>query len=449
MKALGLVGVGATAISTPVFHDLDELASSDMANPRKPWWIKDRELENPTMEVDWTTIQRYDSSKSAQSNNALYDPNWATVLTQTGTYITDWAKAKKPGYTLKDLAIRTVIGLPPGSTNPWVSTSGFTAPDKLGIPKHEGTPEENSRILRSALRLFGAFMMGYVPLTANTKKLVFSNGFAFEDVEKGYINTKKENVIPNANMTVIPISGLEPLTAYQTTPSALSRGAGHNLGNRIQGQVRSSGSRFLTMLGYDGLDGTVGPIPAFNQLGGGGEICRDGGQVISPTYGVAMASSAITTNLPLTPTPPIDPGIQTFCLTCANCAEVCPSSCLTHDDPSWEVPGGYSNPGHKQFQNEMWKCTSYSNLTNGCNQCMSSCVFTKYEAAGIHGLVKTVLATTPIFNGFFATMDQQFGYGNKQIDPLVGEYNSQAVDWWNWEQAPFNYDQRPFSNTAQ
>ena len=35
------------------------------------------------------------------------------------------------------------------------------------------------------------------------------------------------------------------LSAYKTTPSALSRGAGHNMGNRIQGQARSSGARFL------------------------------------------------------------------------------------------------------------------------------------------------------------------------------------------------------------
>ena len=79
MRGIGIagMGIGAAALTAPVFHDLDEMMSSSMANPKKPWWIKDRPFENPTVEVDWTLVKRYNSAYSSQSNNALYDKNFA------------------------------------------------------------------------------------------------------------------------------------------------------------------------------------------------------------------------------------------------------------------------------------------------------------------------------------------------------------------------------------
>ncbi|XUX00805.1 MAG: reductive dehalogenase domain-containing protein [Dehalogenimonas sp.] len=56
---------------------------------------------------------------------------------------------------------------------------GFWAPIQTpcklfkGFPKWEGTPEENARMLRSAMKLYGTFMLGYAPLDSNSKKLVF------------------------------------------------------------------------------------------------------------------------------------------------------------------------------------------------------------------------------------------------------------------------------------
>ena len=59
MKALGLstAGLSAVAVSAPVFHDLDELMSSE-ASPKKPWWV--RTVDKPTAEVDWDVTKRYD-----------------------------------------------------------------------------------------------------------------------------------------------------------------------------------------------------------------------------------------------------------------------------------------------------------------------------------------------------------------------------------------------------
>ncbi len=40
MKALGLTTVGAAALTAPAFKDLDEVISSDQAQFKRAWWIK-------------------------------------------------------------------------------------------------------------------------------------------------------------------------------------------------------------------------------------------------------------------------------------------------------------------------------------------------------------------------------------------------------------------------
>ena len=48
-------------------------------------------------------------------------------------------------------------------------------------------------------------------------------------------------------------------------------------------------------------------------------------------------------------------------------------------------------------------------------------MFNKQTAAGIHEFVAATVSTTGIFNGFFRSMDDVFGYGEK-LD---------ANDWWD------------------
>ena len=55
------------------------------------------------------------------------------------------------------------------------------------------------------------------------------------------------------------------------------------------------------------------------------------------------------------------------------------------------------------------------------NTCMRSCVFMKEADAFMHDVVLGTVATTGIFNSFFRTMDDAFGYG-KDRDPS---------EWWD------------------
>ena len=466
MKGLGIAGIGAAALTAPVFHDLDEMMSSSMANPKQPWWIKNRPFENPTVEVDWSLIKRFNSAYSAQSNNTLYDKNFAQVTADVATTSKKWQLDKQPGFQLRDYAFNGSTGNPPGATNPWVpATSSYKTPESQGLPKYEGTPEENARMLRTALRAFGAFGMAYVPMTSNIKKLVYSNGYTFEDVKLGYTDTVKGNVIPNNGITAIPLMAPEALGAYHIAPSPTVRGI-HSKGNQILGVVYSSGQRFLAALGYQGLSGGFGPVPAFFAMGGGSEQGRIGGQSISPTYGMTQTQNILSTDMPLDPTPPIDAGIWQFCHTCGNCADCCPSDSIVKDkEPSWEVPATtfsfstpgaqYSIPGKKAFWNNMSTCKSHCDLCGGgCNICMGNCVFSHLETANIHQIVKATLGTTPVFNTFFKKMDRVMGYGLQQFGsgnspPLNGTFNQNAESFWTIETPPFMWDGRAAESHAQ
>ncbi|XUW99545.1 MAG: reductive dehalogenase [Dehalogenimonas sp.] len=470
MKGLGLVGAGAAALTAPVFHDLDEMVASetgDMANPKKPWWIKELDFEKPTVEIDWTLVKRYNSTYSSQSNNALYDKDWSNVVKKEASLKKSWMTDRKPGFCIEDYAFRDIIGNPPGSTNPWVpAATSFKSPEAQGVPKYEGTPEYNSRMLRTALRTFGAFGMAYVPLTANAQKLVYSNGYTLEDTKTGYSDAKKGNVIPTqAGITYIPLMAPEMLTGYRGNPSATNRGT-HSKGNQILGVVASSGQRFLATLGYQGLSGSIGCGPAFFPLGGGSEMGRIGGQSISPTYGMTQTHNGLSTDLPIDPTHPIDAGIWKFCHTCGNCAIVCPSESINTDKiPSWEVPtfaqsfsnpdAQFSVPGKKVFFNNMSTCKTHCDLCGGgCNVCMANCVFSHLETAAVHIMVKATLGSTPTFNTFFKDMDRVMGYGLQQFGPgisppLNGTFNPAAAEWWMTETPPFGWDGRATQAHAQ
>lgn len=64
------------------------------------------------------------------------------------------------------------------------------------------------------------------------------------------------------------------------------------------------------------------------------------------------------------------------------------------------------------------------------NTCMRACTFSKLEEALIHKVIHMTLSTTGMFNGFFANMDELFGY-NTEITP---------DEWWTRDILPFDQD---------
>lgn len=62
------------------------------------------------------------------------------------------------------------------------------SPQELGLPRWKGSPEENARMIRAAMRHFGAAQVGFVELNEDTRKLTYSfdardgKAIEFEDV---------------------------------------------------------------------------------------------------------------------------------------------------------------------------------------------------------------------------------------------------------------------------
>jgi hypothetical protein len=106
MKLLGLGGIRRGSGGTgAAFHDIDEVISSPLAQWKRPWWVK--LVNNPTVEIDWDRMQRFDGRKMMQVPFVEY------VGKDRNSYLRDhrnkktrqWILERKSGYTLVDRAL--------------------------------------------------------------------------------------------------------------------------------------------------------------------------------------------------------------------------------------------------------------------------------------------------------------------------------------------------------
>jgi len=400
--------------------------------PKRPWWVKT--VDEPTVEINWDEVNRINEQTTTVRGPGLGIHAGADL---PGELAEKGAALKKerlengtPGWALKDQAIYNAQLWDLRGESYYLGPQTADTPEDLGVPKWEGSPEEASKIIRAAMRHFGAAQVTFLELDERTRKLMYSHDpdgkeLVFEDVEEAY-ETEEKRVIPNKCKYVIVWSvqmSLETLrrspthTACQTTLGAYGRS------RRIQGLTQE----FLRGLGYQGLgEGSInalGIAPAMAVMSGMGELSRLN-RVITPEYGPMIRVFKILTDLPVATDKPIDAGIMDFCRKCKKCAEACPSEALSFDDePSWETRGDWNNPGHKAWFEDSVKCMTYwrTGSGNNCTICFAVCPFSKEDKAWIHDWVNFGVATVPAMDGFFRSMDDAFGYGTQE-DP---------EEWWN------------------
>lgn len=470
MKGLGLTGaaIGAVGAIAPVYHDLDEVLASEQSWWKRPWYVKERELDNPTTELDWSMHKRFDHAATRRRNSMYFTDEAKATASAAGAAVKEaigWNNYTLPGKQLRDAALSQGIR----NSRPSIQNSAgefirgdrhysgpkiTQTPEERGVPKWQGTPEEATSMLRAAMRFFGATDVYPGELNGSHRNFVNltdrKTPIVFEDVPDGYSDGKKHVLPGNKELFEIGFSIPENREAHRTGPTDL-RSAANSSRYRIRAIVVPATQEFLRALGYICTGASAYPITSGAGAAvfhGSAEGCRSSWWVIDVERDPLTGRFELITDLHLAPTPPVDAGIWKFCHTCGHCADVCPSGSVTHDkEPTWDKPlSPYTNipvagqEWKKMFWTNLATCDIWSTTSGtGCYLCRASCTFMSSKGAMVHELTRATLATTPLFNGFFANMFPVFDYGQKNDKgELVGltydNYGRRAVEgqsWWD------------------
>ncbi|MEL7563042.1 reductive dehalogenase [Dehalogenimonas sp. 4OHTPN] len=450
MKALGLTATGAVALTAPSFNDLDELIGSQSAQFKRAWWIKNREIDEPTVELDWSQMYRSDGKWTGQDGSCqtyfMGDAERQKRSSEAAAFSTETLKNSTPGMNLRD---RALSGGLYQATISFMGLQSAKTPEQMGVPKWQGSPEENSKMLRAAARFYGMGTVGFAEIDQKVKdklvreydKAAAHQKYVFEDVPLGY--EAKDKLVFPSSVPLYDMAFLHPLSKemFRTTPSSDIASAGNSIRYSQWSIVQTRLQQFARMLGYQIYGYTTpvcGAIPtiATNTLTGLVEGGRNNGVCISPEYGTVTGAFSVVMDIPVEPTPPVDAGIWRFCHTCHKCADACPTNSISQDnEPSWEIPQIYGKedtthvPGKKQFWTNGVDCWSLKATFGGCHTCMATCTFNT-GAAAVHSYVKAALATTPALNSFLWKADSWWGYGLRE----------DKESWWDLAQPTLGFD---------
>jgi reductive dehalogenase len=450
LKILGFsgIGIGTAAVSYPVIHDIDEVLASPLSELKRPWYVK--EVDKPTVDIDWDVMQRFDEHLVmwyAGLRNAVGKKQESWIFKLQHTNRINWIKENKPGYTLRDDALHNAANWAPVS---FLGPQTSQTPDDLGVPRWEGTPEENARMIRAYLRLHGAAQVGFVELDSNTtEKLIYAydtpDGYpayepgkklTFSDSDEP-LETEAERFIPKKARWVIVYTIRMSDVLMRYTPNHIGLAptmVAYELKTLIQGQLQN----FLRSLGYMCLGeasyyNSLGTHVGFGVMAGLGETSRVM-HLLTPEYGLRQRVYMAITDLPIAPGKPIDFGAMQFCRVCKKCSDFCPSRALSHDtEPCWEIKGSYQNQGVCIWHRNEPTCITYiyeAGYSEGCSICFGVCPLSKgNRKAFYHDIMKTTVGTTPALNRLFRKMDDFLGYGIKNDPETFWELDLPPFGW--------------------
>lgn len=440
MKGLGLgaAGLGAAVATTPAFHDLDEVMAATEAARKMPWWVKDRDVNNPTVEIDWSLKERYDKRNFENPDD---EESERRVQVQCDFIKERW---NDPGMTHKDYAFMAGCGTITSSNplnrpvqNLHYTNGGTTQPggytyQDLGLPRWSASPEENLRMVTAALHFWGAGQVGVYEIDEKSKKSFYlcdnrGRTYDWDNVDEAYSDADHACVIPSSAKYVltwvVPQSG----SGIYILPDGtnIMGKTTMNIGYSHAAILRIRIGLMIGALGYKSISNSCGGNNVgCGVLAGNGELGRTD-YMVSPEYGTMVRmSDFMLTDLPLAITKPIDAGIFRFCHTCKKCSENCPAGAMPLEtEPTFEITNPGSNGyGLNSYHIDYVKCHPFRGSPGGmrpggCGICQNVCVFNKQATSSIHEIVKGVVANTGIFNSFFKTMDDAFGFGEYR-DPV-------------------------------
>lgn len=432
LTGLALPAGALVAMEAGSGHRSPELYFSDEAGrPQRPWWVK--QVDQPTVEIDWARKRRFDAGNSLSGGGQNLAKYLGEELAENVNLVNESEIRKRiadnvPGYTLKDFALLYA------QEHDVFTPGSFLGPENVESPEQpwQGSPEEAARIVRVAMRHFGAAQVGFVELDENTRKLIYSvdrdqkrlifekGTRAYETDEKRVIpETAKWAIVYTVRMSSETLKRAPTIVGSQTCMLSYSRG--RFVQSHTQAFLRGLGYQCLGQVPLNGLGLSVG----FGVLAGLGELSRLN-RMITPEYGPMVRVFFMLTDLPLAVDKPIDAGTLQFCKTCKKCAESCPAAALSYDDePLWETRGDWNSPGHRAYFENSVDCLRYwrEQALGDCGICFAVCPFSKKDMAWIHDLIHAGVAKVPDLDGFFRSMDDAFSYG-AQKDPEA---------WWHMD----------------
>ena len=442
LAGLGLGGAAvATTAASPVKAEQSFKggAFSDPAGrPNRPWWVKT--VDEPTTEVDWDKVQRYNEREGTVRGpgHAKYiGQDEVDKLRATGAEVELQGMLNDvDGYTLKDQALKSAHV---GYGRSFMGPQKAKTPEERGVPKWEGSPEEASRIIRAAMRHFGAATVGFVEMNEDNKKLTYEidpdgKELIFTDDEMA---SEDDNAryIPNKCKYVIAFTVQMSTETMRRCPTPLGSQT-TTLTYRRSETIQASLQEFLRGLGYQCVSSAstnaLGIAPAWGVMAGLGEMSRLN-RLITPEFGPMVRVFIAYTDLEVATDQPIDAGIMEFCKRCKKCAEACPSESLSFlDEPTWDVQGDWNNPGHKAYFENAVTCVNYWRevAATNCGICFAVCPFAKKDKAWIHEFIKASASAAPFLDGFYRSMDDAFGYG----------VQASAEEWWNLDLPEYGID---------
>ncbi len=441
LKDLGLLGAGAATVGMlgPI-EALGENWSDKAGIAPRPFWV--HQVEKPTVEIDWSAIYRFDERNTVRKGWSKYldEDTFKQLSTKQAMY--DLSREKRAGYSVRDIALYSSSGI--GSTQSFLGPTTIKTPDETGLAKWEGTPEENSEMIRAALRAFGAATVGFVELDENSEKLIYAidpdgKELVISEDKDVPEETDTQRIIPKkarwAIVWTIQMSG-EGMSRSPTPLGAATTAMAYARGRATQSRLQG----FLRGIGYYGLGeaetNSLGIAPAFGVLAGLGELSRLN-RLITPEYGPMVRVFKMLTNLPLAPTQPIDAGIFNFCKSCMTCATYCPSGALsTSPEPSYTTQGGWNRGGVKTYYENSLSCRNYwAEVGTNCGICFAVCPFGVKDRAFIHKMVKGTIGTTTIFNSALAEMSRTVYSPGTKDQP-----QKSTEEWWKLDYSEYGTD---------
>ena len=456
LKALGLGGAGLGAsLSVPAFHDLDEAMASPVAEFKRPSWVK--EVNKPTCDINWGQMgaDPFDGAAVMWEKGfaRAVGPVQAEACVKAAAANREkWIKENRPGFTKADWAMNQARHFfkTPGYLNPGNQTflGPQTAPTLtgFGVPRYEGTPEENARMIRAFLKVHGCSEVAFCELdTDTTEKILYKCDAAgipyfVRDQEQPEEVLKSDGgsyrVIPKKARYVIVYTMRMAPELLRRVPTYLSYRAAFIIYEQ-QCLLQSWLQEFTRALGYmclgwHRITSSLGSTTGFGVMAGLGETCRTM-HLITPEHGQTERVFCAITDLPLEPGKPVDFGAFEYCKTCKKCADNCPAAAIPQDtEPGWVKKGFWQRAGVRTWYRNEPVCRAYMyQVDNSCGVCIAVCPFSKLYKAPYHDAVRAISASMPVFNRFFRKMDDYLGYGMRP--------EAEIEKFWGMDMPPWGY----------